>query len=219
VSHRWRCQLINSNDIMEHEQRHIDALNETETLMFHSDFCPYLELKELLTDSTALARRRFRLLFTNYYRLNVGGLTDVFVNRFFEILFTPNVIVDGLLVFSAIFNELCSIPRKKGDCATQFSFVSKLVAMHRESSPIYDRHVLAFFVKKAPAKSVPNEDRIAWFVGFLRDVAKDYATWAQDVRVIPIIERLKRRDHRLAQCDVVRQLDFLVWKVGNQKLL
>src|SRR5579862_7161675 len=56
----------------------------------------------------------------------------------------------------------------------QFSFVSKLVAMHRESSPIYDRHVLAFFAKKAPAKSVPNEDRIwvtAEVVSFLRDVA------------------------------------------------
>lgn len=101
----------------------------------------------------------------------------------------------------------------------QFSFVSKLVAMQLESSPIHDRHVLAFFGKKAPAKSAHNEDRIAWFVSFLQDVAGDYATWAQDVKVMSIIERFKERDRRLMQCDVVRLVDFLVWKVGNQKLI
>ena len=80
---------------MELTQRHIDALNEAETLMFHTDFCPYLELKELVLDPAPLARRRFRVLFTNYYGyygLNVGGLTDVFIDRFFQILFAGNVI-------------------------------------------------------------------------------------------------------------------------------
>lgn len=147
---------------MELTQRHIDALNEAETLMFHRDFCPYLELKELFTDRSDLGRHRFRLLFTDYYGLNVAGLTDVFIDHFFNILFTGTVIVDGQPDFSAIFSELCSIPRRKGDSATQFSFVSKLVAMYRESSPIYDKHVLAFFGKKVPAKSARNdEDRIA----------------------------------------------------------
>jgi hypothetical protein len=101
----------------------------------------------------------------------------------------------------------------------QFSFVSKLVAIHLESSPIYDRHVVTFFGQEAPARSVGNDARIAWFIGFLRDVASDYSTWEQDVRVRAIVDRLKGRDPRLAQCDVVRLLDFLVWKVGNQKLL
>jgi hypothetical protein len=36
---------------------------------------------------------------------------------------------------------------------------------------------------------------------------------------MPIVEKLKGRDRRLAQCDVVRILDFLVWKAGNQKLI
>lgn len=63
---------------MQLEQKHIDALDEAETLMFHSELCPYLELKDLLPDPAPLARRRFRLLFTNYYGLNVGGLTDAF---------------------------------------------------------------------------------------------------------------------------------------------
>jgi hypothetical protein len=72
---------------MELQQRHIDALNTAETMMFHCDFCPYLELKELFPNDGHQARRKFRALFTKYYGLNVGGLTDEFKERFFEILF------------------------------------------------------------------------------------------------------------------------------------
>ena len=204
---------------MDLEPRHFDALDEAEKLIFHNDFCPYLELKEMLTDTSPLVRRRFRLLFTNYYGLNVAGLTDAFLDRFFGILFGGNVIVSGKPDFSTILNELCFIPRKKGDCAMPYSFVSKLVAMHRESSPIYDRHVLAFFGEEAPSASVTKGVRIAWFIAFLKGVAEDYERWAEDSRVIAIIDRLKMRDGRLANCQVVRLLDFLVWKVGNQKLL
>jgi hypothetical protein len=201
------------------QQKHIDALDQAETLMFHSDFCPYLELKEMFPDASPLARHRFRILFTSYYILTVGGWTDAFRDRFFEILFGGNVIVNGQPDFPAILNDLCLIPRIQGDCPMPYSFVSKLVGIHRENSPIYDRYVLAFFGQKAPAASVLNQNRITWYLGFLRQVATDYATWAQDARVIPILDRLKARDQRLAQCDPVRLLDFLIVKVGNQKLL
>jgi hypothetical protein len=201
------------------QQKHIDALDKAETLMFHSDFCPYLELKEMFPDASPLARQRFRILFTSYYILTVGGWTDAFRDRFFEILFGGNVIVNGQPDFPAIMNDLCLIPRIQGRSAMPYSFVSKLVGIHRENSPLCDRYVFAFFGQKPPAASVPNPDRIAWFVDFLRRVAADYATWAQDARVIPILDRLKARDRRLAQCDVVRLLDFLIVKVGNQKLL
>jgi hypothetical protein len=36
------------------QQEHIDALDKAETLMFHSDFCPYLELKEMFPDASPL---------------------------------------------------------------------------------------------------------------------------------------------------------------------
>lgn len=204
---------------MKLQEKHITALNTAETLMFHSDFCPYLELKALLPDATTHARGRFRSLFTNYYGLNVGGLTDAFKNRFFEILYAGNIFVNGQPDFSTILNELSLIPRKKGDCAMPFSFVSKLVAIHRETSPIYDRHVRDFFGAKAPAAAMPKADRITWFVGFLNQAATDYAAWAQDARVTQILDRLKAREPQLAQCDAIRLIDFLVWKVGNQKLL
>ena len=105
------------------------------------------------------------------------------------------------------------------DYALPSSFVSKLVAMHREASPIYDRHVVAFFCKVAPVPSKPKQERIAWFVDFLQQVAGDYVSWGRDQRVASVVERLKSRNKRLADCDIVRLMDFLVWKVGNQKLL
>lgn len=200
-------------------QKHIEALAEAETLMAHCDFCPYLELKDLLPDASPQARRRFRSLFTKHCGLNVGGLTDAFKDRFFEILFGDNVITDGQPNFAAILNDLSTIPRRQGDCAMPFSFVSKLVAIRQESSPIYDRHVLRFFGIQAPAASLPKPLRIQWFVRLLSQVAADYTEWTQDQRVAPTLGRLKARDPRLTSCDAVRLIDFLVWKVGSQKLL
>mgnify|MGYP003341746588 FL=1 len=188
-------------------------------LMFHSDFCPYLELKTLLPDQTDQARSRFRTLFTNYYGLNVGGLTDEYKNKYFNILHSGKVFKNQVPRFGSILRLLYKMPRKKGDRALPFSFVSKLVAIHLESSPIYDKHVLNFFGKKPPAATTAKAERIKWYVEFLNNVATDYTSWAQDPRVVPILNRLMGRDPQLAQCHVIRRMDFLVWKVGNQKLL
>jgi len=203
---------------MQLEQRHIDALGRAETLMFHSDFCPYLELKELLADGTPQARSQFRILFTSFYGLNAAGLTDNFRDRYFDILFGVSVEGDGEPNAAAIVERLYDIRNRQGQRTLQFSFVSKLVSIHREGRPIYDRHVLKFFHRRDPAER-KKSDRISWYVGFLNDVAANYGAWAQDVRVIPIVDRLKARDERLAGCHVVRLMDFLVWKVGNRKLL
>ena len=50
---------------MELDQEHREALAEAEGWLFHSDYCPYLELKQLLRDSTPRGRQRFRVLFTS----------------------------------------------------------------------------------------------------------------------------------------------------------
>jgi hypothetical protein len=100
-----------------------------------------------------------------------------------------------------------------------FSFVSKLVAIHVESSPIYDRHVASFFGASAPSAAVPKADRINWYINFLAEVRSSYIAWADDREVREVLVHFVQRDTRLAKCHVVRQLDFLVWKVGNKKLL
>jgi hypothetical protein len=205
--------------LMHFEPKHIEALDKAEIWMFHSDFCPYLELKALLPDLTLDARNRFRFLYTRFYGLDVGGLTSKFKDKYFEILFSGNVIRNGQPDYAGILHELSAIERKQGGFAMPFSFVSKLVGMRLESSPIYDRHVLAFFGRKAPGAAVDKAKRIEWYVGFLNDVSRGYAAWANNSMVRPILERLKTRDDRLRNCHDVRLLDFLVWKVGSGKLV
>lgn len=187
--------------------RHIAALEQAEALMFHCDICPYLELKVLLKDATK--RPQFEILFIQYYKLGIGGLTEAFKKRFFEILYA------GTTDFVPILEELRAIPRRTGDHALHLSFASKLVAMHKEDSPIYDRHVVAFFGAKVPLPSA----RVDWFTGFLGRVAGDYEPWAAEPSVATILDRLKSRDPRLDSCHNVRLMDFLIWKVGSQRLL
>ena len=200
---------------------HIAALDKAETQMFHCDFCPYLELKAMLAAGNPLDRDRFQILFHDYYGLGIGGLTPEFEEKFFRLLFGGNVIVNGQPDYGGILRALYKIPRKKGDLALPLSFVSKLVAIHREDHPIYDSRVLEFFNAKAPLsiKDADPQPRIDWYVNFLNEVAVDYATWAHNPSVTPILSRLKARDPRLGQCHTVRLMDFLVWKVGRQKLL
>lgn len=199
--------------------KHIQALAEAEQLIRARDFRPYFELKELLRDSSPAARQRFRSRFTTYYGLSKGGLTDQFKDRFFEILFDGNVIIDGRPNFSTILNDLSALERRTGDRAIPFSFVSKLVVVHCESCPIYDKHVRSFFGQTAPASSVDDAARIKWFVDFLESISASYAEWARDPRVVPILQKFKKRDPRLRKCHPVRLLDFLVWKTGNARLL
>ncbi|MCG3774676.1 MAG: hypothetical protein JW395_1500 [Nitrospira sp.] len=204
---------------MQLTKRHVDALDAAQERMFHCDFCGYLELKELLRDDSESARELFRNRFTGMYGLNVGGLTDQFKKRFFEILHSDDVMTNGRPGYDRILSELGSYKRKTGHPGMPFSFVSKLVAMRDEGSPIYDRHVLAFFRGKLPGPAVKTKERIEAFVAFLDGVGQDYRAWSADERILPILTRFKDRDPRLRKCDVVRLMDFLVWKVGNQKLL
>ena len=205
--------------ILDLEPRHVEALDKAETWVFHASFCPYLELKSWLGDTSPDVRERFREYFTQYYGLNIGGLTDDFKNKYFEIMFGGDVWVNGQPDYAGILNVLSTFKMRTGYFALPFSFVSKLVAMHSEDCPIYDRHVLEFFGGKVPSTNVSKADRIAWFVRFLTMVRRTYEVWADDERILPVLNRLKARDKQLPSCHVVRLMDFLVWTVGNRKLL
>lgn len=210
---------MNDSAAMPLSSRATDALERAEKLLLLSDICPYLDLKMLRPVSDPVFRARFRALFVRYYGMNTAGLTDAFRDRFFATLFDGPVIVDGEPAFEAILTELHAIPRRQGDQAMPFSFVSKLVAMHDENSPIVDRHVLSFFGLSMPATTHPVAERIRRFRVLLGNIRSSYIVWASEPRIEHMLDRLRARDRRLGQCHVVRLLDFLVWKVGNEKLL
>jgi hypothetical protein len=200
---------------------HIEALRRAAGLLLKSEFQPYLELKARLPDArlNAALRPEFRKNFCKYYGLNTAGLTDDFKDRYFEILFREDVVPDGLPGYGRLLDILSEIPRKKGDFALPFSFVSKLVAMQNENWPIYDRHVLNFFGTSAPNSRTPKVQRIAWFVGLMHQIATDYGAWCGNDEVQAVLNQLRQRDASLAHCAPIRLIDFLVWKVGNRKIL
>ena len=204
---------------MKLQQKHINALDKAEQLMLRVNYCPYLDLKDLVDENTVFARKQFRKLFASYYSLNAGGLTDEFKDKYFAILHSGKLFKKGKPRYEAINILLSKIKRRKGDFALSLSFVSKLVAIHDETCPIYDRYVLEFFGAKATSAAKPRKDRIEWFVKFIAAVKEDYQAWANDSQIKNILSRVKARDATLAKCDEVRLLDFLVWQVGNQKLL
>jgi hypothetical protein len=197
----------------------LKALQEAETLMFHADLCPHLELKEMLSDTSPLARRRFKILFAQYYGFAAAFIKDPFRTRFFEILFDPIRDSEGRPDFARTVLELSKCKNARGRPMMAFSFASKLVAMHCEDSPIDDRHVRAFFDWKPPNASMDQHSRLDAHRGFLEHVADSYLEWAKTADIQEVLQNLKRRDTRLTGCHDIRLLDFLVWKVGNQRLL
>lgn len=201
------------------EDRHIKAFDEAETWIFHSNFCPYLELRAWLKNPTEAARERFRDCYAQYYNMNTAGLTDGFKDKYFDLMFKGDIFLNGQPDYAGLLMTLSRIKSRTGNYALPFSFVSKLVAMHADDRPIYDRHVLSFFGAKAPGSSIPKPKRIAWYLGFLDRVRTTYIEWSDDPQVASVLRRFRARDSQLKGCHDVRLIDFLVWKVGNKKLL
>lgn len=205
--------------MMELQDRHLRAFNRAERLLLHCNFCPYLELKELFRRDDPDSRYLFRSLFTDYYRMNSGGLTESFKDRFFAILFSSDVIKLGRPDFQGILQKLSRFRGSHGRYTLPLSFVSKLAGIHMESSPIFDKYVQAFFGKWTPSASKLKQERISWFVDFLHCVTADYEAWSSNSDMQDILERFKSRDSRLRDCHPVRLIDFLVWTVGSKGLL
>ncbi|HIG31741.1 MAG TPA: hypothetical protein EYQ50_29565 [Verrucomicrobiales bacterium] len=198
---------------MELEKRHVVAFAQAENLICHCDYCPYLELKEMIQDESGEARVKFRSLFSRYYGMDPFVKPD-FKDKFFEILFSRTGIDGNGADYSKILHLLV-----EGGHGFQASFVSKLVNIHVESSPIDDVHVRDLLGEKLPYTYINIDNKIDWFERHLREIKSTYEEWGKDKRIFTILERFKSKDKGLQSCHIVRLMDFLVWKVGNQNLL
>jgi hypothetical protein len=95
--------------------------------------------------------------------------------------------------------------------------VSKLVAIHDESRPLYDTYVSRFFGMAPPAVG-SIEFRIAGFVENILRIQTEYESWATESHFIQIVEPLIRKCPKLGTCHSIRLCDFLVWTVGANDL-
>ena len=176
----------------------------------------YLELRRLLVSKSPAHRKHFRRAFSTFYRLQIGGLTEAFKDRYFELLFrhAPGSDQDP---YTSILLALYEVRRRQGDRSIQASFASKLVAIHDESRPIFDRHVSHFFGISVPSLGSP-EFRIARFVENLAIIRSRYDEWSADPKFKTIVTKARQVNPRILECHPNRICDFLVWTIGNQKL-
>ncbi len=179
------------------------------------DISPYFELKRVLAEKPTGFQTKFRQIFESYYGLNAAGVTNDFRDRYFGLLFGLEIQDDD--PYTPILLELYEIPRHKGDKALQCSFVSKLVAIHDESHPIFDRHVSDFFGINVPSNG-SVDFRIAGFLANLEYLRKTYECWTEDAEFQKILLTVKQTHPYLNGCTTPRIADFLVWTVGRNKL-
>ena len=198
--------MINLN----HHQR--ELLEMASENLKEEEIDTYIKLRTLLPEKSMV----FRNLFKNYYRLNNAFLSEAFEDRFFELLFTLNI-KDSTDPYTPILKELYEIPRQKGDKSLQCSFVSKLVAIHDENYPIYDKHISAFFGISVPSYG-DVEFRIAGFVNNINWLSMIYNKWSEDDNFRRILVNVRKRYPALDDCKATRIADFLVWTVGSKKL-
>jgi len=180
------------------------------------DYKPYLNLRLLLKNKPPGFRLDFEREFKSYYGMNRAHLGSDFHRIFFRYLFALKL-PSRAEPYSRIVRRLFRYPRLRGDCAPQFSFVSKLVAIHDESQPIFDSHVSDFFGISAPAIG-GIKFRIAGFISNLTYLRGIYSDWATDRFIAGILSELKGEHPGLNECSETRLLDLLVWTVGQKKL-
>lgn len=192
---------------------HWPLLEKAAAAIEKSEFEGYFELKALLASGE---RDAFTKKFANYYRLNSGGLTELFKRVYFDHLFgcSPVGHVDP---YTPILLDLYTYERRTGDRTVQASFVSKLIAIHDESRPIFDRHVSNFFGIGVPATGTP-EFRIAGFVANLKLIQAHYEEWAADDRFLELRSAVQAKQPKLQHCHSSRVCDLLVWTVGDREL-
>lgn len=189
-----------------------DLLTEAESKIADGEFDGYFGLRARLPCRQASDRKRFRSRFIPYYRLNIGGLTDAFKSEYFDRLFKCRPVGDPD-PHTPLLRRLYEFPRRQGDHVLQASFVTKLVSIHDETRPIFDRHVSGFFGVGVPRVG-STDFRIAGFVANLRHIQNQYESWARDPRFARLRKSLIAKQPRMADCHPTRVCDFLVWAAG-----
>ncbi len=177
---------------------------------------PYAWLRDFVAGGCNGDREKFRRKFSKYYGLYTGGVTDEFRSKFFEILFFCEL-CNADDPYIPILTELSRIKTHKKSYMLPVSFVSKLVAIHDESRPLFDRHVSDFFGIGCP-RTGDFLMRARGFVANLDVIRSRYLEWGKEGRVAEVLSEFRGRYPMLADTHDVRLCDFLVWVIGNRKL-
>ena len=173
------------------------------------------QYREAISTRDSKIQEDFCRRFWSYYKLNHAFVGPKFKEKYFHFLLRNDYpkVPDP---YTYLLSTLYQYPRDKGDHVLQCSFVSKLVAFHDESYPLYDNFISRFFGVCIPS-SGSKDFRIAGFVENILWIRKTYKDWLQDKGIIQIIQEVKKKHPRLSECSDMRILDFLIWNTGDVK--
>lgn len=180
------------------------------------EYGKYFRLKGLLAERSKGYKKEFSRIFINFYRLNAARTTSKFRNQYFKLLFGLDI-KDAPEPHAVMLKKLYKIKGSNGRQALQCSFVSKLVAIHDETYPIYDKHVGCFFGISVPSYG-DVDFRITGFLTNLMWLRETYHKWSRNTQFQAIVTKMKKKHPSLSQCSDSRLADFLVWTVGRKEL-
>jgi hypothetical protein len=171
----------------------------------------YRCLRHMFSDASEKGRATFERRFSTYYGLRSQFLTDGWLSRYFDLFykFRQSTLAEP---YRPLLLDLYEFPRRGGVKTLEFSFVSKLVAFHDETRPLFDRNVRRFFGLGPPDFGC-CEFRISGFIDNLNEIARRYNDWLEQKTFAEIIDRLRWRFPDLAARHSVRLCDFLVHKI------
>ena len=137
----------------------------------------YLDLRDIFSECKTTSDSTKRALFENkystYYGLGAARLPERWRKRYFNVLFDrEKKIVAGEKVYEKILLKL-EHRRENGVRILPFSFVSKLIAFHDESRPLFDQRAHHFF-GLGPLEFGSKEFRISGFVQNPNEIAQRY---------------------------------------------
>jgi hypothetical protein len=191
-----------------------ERLNKVCEKISEKDVIPYCQLRAWVSDP--FKRKDFEKLFKQYYGLDAGGMTDKWKEEYFKTLFSIDISVTTD-PYTSILKKLYELKRRKGDNVLAFSFVTKLVSIHEESRPIYDKHVSAFFGVTPPTTGT-IDFKIDGFLRNLQMLRETYMLWSLNQDFANILNKLREKFPQLICCHNGRLFDFLVWGAGHYKI-
>jgi hypothetical protein len=189
-------------------ERQLEIVCRAAPLVDGGDVERYIELKRLKQSPSASDRTLFEEQFASCCVPESSMPSDAFRRRYFDLLRTLSAPVDGN-TYATLLAELNAIANRQARHPLPASLVSKLVAIHDESNPVFERYVSRFFGVVVPAEGGLHY-RIALLLDHLERIGRTYVTWATDPAFCTATAALCERIPGLALCHPVRLCDFVV---------
>jgi hypothetical protein len=157
----------------------------------------------------------FQFCFRSFYQLDSAGLTSEWKTEFFNIL-EANRNSEPINI-DDIAKKLYAIETSRGRNSLQFSFITKLNNLVHPNEPIYDSKVAKVF-GFVPPQNKDFEKKLNIYLEFYQKIKSTYDNLAKNEKMIEV---LKNFDEEFPSNGLskIKKIDFVIWALGNKKIV